>query len=555
LSLLADNIYSERLTFIRELIQNSLDAYGNNTEKRIEITLSQNQIELMDFACGMSYDFLKDDFKKIGHQFKKENSIGFYGIGRLSIWKIKPEKVEIFTKTTQEKEVNHLIWKDLGQYTLRKISLPCPKSFTKYRITLTQPIYISDIRDYITRNLKCNIEITLHDRDTNKTLQINPLDEFLKNVLYFHETQEYTFYILRSSWYTKIYSKGILVKTIYSFDNFAIDFKRNITTLSRDNVLVTFDEVKEIIESEVKRILLDKDKLIGLRTIILEFLSKIGNSELKKLYPITENLRVRDIKLPYVLVPNDVNDVVLEKIKTKGLIPVLCSTKEYEVFAKYCNSLEMIYSQLIETKGKDMSTQFEESIRNLEALEEKIKSIVERLKREKPTQKLDFESLGRLIEKYQNETPKELKVIAKLKYIRDGFIAIAKLEDDKIVAYADTTNDKIVLNYSNSFVKMCLDHNREDLLLSTLIHEMVHLLGYHEHNQDFQAIYSSILHEMYKEMIQNQIVFSAKMSPHKVGAKGKRYIQHRINVPREISKALGNKKAKVRVTLEILETE
>jgi len=555
LSLLADNIYSDKLTFVRELIQNSLDAYGNNPEKKIEIEISENQIEIMDYACGMSYEFLKSDFKRIGHQFKHGNSIGFYGIGRLSIWKVKPTKVELFTKTENEKKASYLIWKDLGQYTLSKVTLPCPTSFTKYRITVNHPFSIYEIKDYITRNMKNDVVITLRDTVLNRVEMFNPKEEFNKRVLYSHETSEYVFYVLSSTWYTKIYSKGILAKTIYSFDNFAIDFKENITTLSRDNILVSFDKIKEILEKEVKEILLNDEKLMGLRTIILEFLGKCGNVNLKLLYPITKDLRIKDIKPPYVLVPNDVNDVILEKIKAKGFYPVLCTTKEYEVFAKYCNSLDAIFNQLIETKGKDISHKFEQSIRNLEDMEIRIKKIVERLKKNMPSRALDFESINRMIERAKDSTHKELKVLAKLKLIRDGFISVVELEDSNVVAYADAVNDKVVLNYANSFVKMCLDHNREDLLLSTLVHEMVHLLGYSEHNQDFNAVYTTILHEFYKEMIQNQIVFESRMSPHKVGAKGKRYVQHRVNVPREVSKLLGNKKAKVRVTLEILETE
>lgn len=91
LTFLRDNIYqSPKTAFVKELISNSLDVHvENNITRSIEITLPNmfsNLLIIRDFGTGLSPEFMSNKYTQVGFSTKedKEESLGAYGIGRLS---------------------------------------------------------------------------------------------------------------------------------------------------------------------------------------------------------------------------------------------------------------------------------------------------------------------------------------------------------------------------------------------------------------------------------------------------------------------------------------
>ena len=91
LTFLRDNIYqSPKTALVKELISNSLDVHvENNITRPIEITLPNmfsNLLIIRDFGTGLSPEFMSNKYTQVGFSTKedKEESLGAYGIGRLS---------------------------------------------------------------------------------------------------------------------------------------------------------------------------------------------------------------------------------------------------------------------------------------------------------------------------------------------------------------------------------------------------------------------------------------------------------------------------------------
>lgn len=134
----AKQLYSERLSFLREAFQNASDSKA--TEFSVDI--SKQMIIIKDNGSGMSYDFMKNEFNNIGKRFKdNEGNIGQYGIGRLSFWSLIAEEkkgavvynghVEIYTCNGDEQ--TNIVWKNLANYEIAKSEPKIPKG-TEVRI-------------------------------------------------------------------------------------------------------------------------------------------------------------------------------------------------------------------------------------------------------------------------------------------------------------------------------------------------------------------------------------------------------------------------------------
>jgi len=98
------NLYSNVPAVLSELIANAWDA--DSTEVRI--TISDNEIEILDNGCGMNEEDINTKFLNVGYQRRKKSSddltpklkrkvMGRKGIGKLSIFSIA-EHIEVYTK-------------------------------------------------------------------------------------------------------------------------------------------------------------------------------------------------------------------------------------------------------------------------------------------------------------------------------------------------------------------------------------------------------------------------------------------------------------------------
>jgi hypothetical protein len=91
LTFLRDNIYqAPKTALVKELVSNALDVHvENNITRPIEITLPNmfsNLLIIRDFGTGLSPEFMSNKYTQVGFSTKedKEESLGAYGIGRLS---------------------------------------------------------------------------------------------------------------------------------------------------------------------------------------------------------------------------------------------------------------------------------------------------------------------------------------------------------------------------------------------------------------------------------------------------------------------------------------
>jgi HSP90 family molecular chaperone len=139
LSLLAENLYSEKRIFIRELVQNAHDAIKRNGtdfrggEIRIRVDPKRSLISFSDNGDGMDRAGLEDYLSTIGtgatRLARNEGLIGYFGIGFLSAF-IVADRVEVTTKRRGEQDCWR--WVNAGdrEYTISKLP-SCDHSGTR----------------------------------------------------------------------------------------------------------------------------------------------------------------------------------------------------------------------------------------------------------------------------------------------------------------------------------------------------------------------------------------------------------------------------------------
>lgn len=109
-------LYSKpRNAILRELVSNAYDAtvdLDENAEKRALVIITPKNVIIQDFGTGMSPDFMKDGYTKIGFSTKRDNekAIGGFGLGRISVLSyVKTYTVETIYEGIKSK---YLIYKD-----------------------------------------------------------------------------------------------------------------------------------------------------------------------------------------------------------------------------------------------------------------------------------------------------------------------------------------------------------------------------------------------------------------------------------------------------------
>lgn len=118
--LIGESIYPDSYAFIRELIQNSVDACNRIKEKHthltpkitINIDAAGNYIEVVDEGDGMSKSIIKNHFSVLGKSISQEfndnsgkfNLISKFGIGFISTF-IVAEKVVVSTKSEEDDHI------------------------------------------------------------------------------------------------------------------------------------------------------------------------------------------------------------------------------------------------------------------------------------------------------------------------------------------------------------------------------------------------------------------------------------------------------------------
>jgi hypothetical protein len=245
--ILADKLYSDKHDPFRELIQN---AYGAGAT-RIEIVLADNMVTFKDNGKGMSYGFVLNEFGKIGMQ-TTENRMGYFGVGRLSVFKIG-ESVEVYTETAGG-ERTKVVWTDILKATAEQVE-PTGSPGTEYRIWLLPGTFIGQfgLANYLENNVFLK----------NLTIVINgshfPLTELGKNGAALEgrtkklttkdgKTGEYEYDMYPNNHfsYVHVLEKGLRVTEVQFPLGGHIDFHGSIKTASRNESVLDDTDIVEM---------------------------------------------------------------------------------------------------------------------------------------------------------------------------------------------------------------------------------------------------------------------------------------------------------------------
>lgn len=133
ISLLSENLYSNPGVYIREVLQNAVDAItahkkvNDDLEGVVNFELHSNTLIIEDNGIGLTLEDIHTFLSVIGQSSKRKNSelssndfIGRFGIGLLSCF-IVCDEITLITKSIHSDETYEWKGKNDGTYTIKKI--------------------------------------------------------------------------------------------------------------------------------------------------------------------------------------------------------------------------------------------------------------------------------------------------------------------------------------------------------------------------------------------------------------------------------------------------
>ncbi|MGC8538944.1 MAG: hypothetical protein ACP5MK_03700 [Candidatus Micrarchaeia archaeon] len=261
----AKQIYTNKLTFLREALQNAIDS-GSET---FEVTIGEKEIVMKDGGAGMSSDFLKRQFGEIGGKTKNNGEIGSFGEGRLSYYMPLVSKdrneniiynghVEIITADGRQK--SRFVWNTLSTYEVLEEN-PTTERGTTIIIKSEKPLDISadEARKYLGKiavdiDKKIDIEVNgahVANAYSLGTPAYSGTDAFANKTNGKRSKYSYRCYVNDGSNTLVIAEKGLYVTQIPSAVGGVINFtgpadktgNSGITTLNREGIILDADEI------------------------------------------------------------------------------------------------------------------------------------------------------------------------------------------------------------------------------------------------------------------------------------------------------------------------
>ncbi|NMM62584.1 HSP90 family protein [Clostridium sp. P21] len=133
ISLLSENLYKDKNVFLREILQNAVDAItarkniSDDEKDIINFELFEDTLVVEDNGIGLSKDDIENFLSVIGQSSKRKeilkgDFIGRFGIGLLSCF-IVCDEITIITKKFNSKEVFKWVGKSDGTYEMKKLDI------------------------------------------------------------------------------------------------------------------------------------------------------------------------------------------------------------------------------------------------------------------------------------------------------------------------------------------------------------------------------------------------------------------------------------------------
>jgi len=570
--LLAKDLYRDSMSFLRELTQNSADAIEkrracencsskwlkkeSDFKGEISWTIDNDNLTLTetDNGIGMDYEFVKEDWKKVGKSFKMGNEIGMYGVGRLSLWQIAES---IFIRTNDVE----IRWNSIPEYKITQ-KAERVKGLTitiKFKPDHRYSLDSSSITSYLEENTNLEtMTIKVNDEEIQKRSLGYAFKEQIEDELatvYFKEPKEYDDTI-------DVFERGLLVKSVYTTSISAMmDFGKTVKTLSRESLTITDSKIQEVCMKALKAIIMRNMDDPELRNIYFNQLKKFAKSiayyayrfedkDLAERLPISDRL-LREYKGFYY----SKDCVLVERAKDKNINVLVIETDEEEA----CCDLVGL-KPLTDIKDK-LSTKF--FVKNTDNAKGKrilmgcanfMEYLTTLMKKYPQTVKngtvIRMDRLRLVETKYKNsgiglDSQTMAKGAGDIKYTL-GSLAFGEANNKFIVAWQ--SGGYTVLNLNNDLVQTLLETERLDLIQETLIHEFTHLLGFYGHDETFVMTYNTIFHEYLKDRAKSSVVFETNAQ---INAVGDKYQQASLKIPANAVKKLNLKKGqKIIILLE-----
>jgi len=500
--LLSVHLYRDKLSFLRELIQNSYDAGAT----RVVVELKDDMIIVRDNGVGMTYEFLKNDFRRVGKSFKtSDNQIGFYGIGRLSIWLVA-ERATIRSRNAM------LYWNDISEYTLEKVD--GDYKGTEFIIYLKKKLDYWDIYYYLRRNIALPIEIILKSGDIRK--QIHSIAESFP---YRYSSRKYkadVYFVKADGWGSlRVFENGLLVEDkLVNNINCIVNFHKRIRTLSRESSTISNLEIYRVLaEALLNMPPTSQRELSSTIVAVASYLYSHGDEglaeQLAKIVYFGDNTLsffasagfYYSEPSPLVARARDKRFNVLVSTDPQML---LC----FEIAG--LRKLDEIRDQLIEEfnlhKLKDQTKKMLEYSNKVMS---KLNSLVEDLRRE-----VTISEVGKVLKEHHLEkiesVLKNMEMFPMRLRAEEGFttlgnLAVGSHDDPSIVAFEH--NGMIVFNVNSEIVKVALEMERFDILEEVILHEFVHSLGFKWHDDAFMSVYNYFRHKLLIERAKRTRLF------------------------------------------------
>ncbi|MGC9156695.1 MAG: ATP-binding protein [Candidatus Micrarchaeia archaeon] len=520
------SIYKNKLSFVREIIQNALDAGATV----LSISVSPNMLLFQDNGKGMSRDFIQKEFSQVGFKFKDdaESQRGRYGFGRLSYWALIAKEnndgsISYSGSITIQTGNTVVEWKQIGKYVVKESN-----EFIDGTRVIIEGAKISgnELKNYLNGILVgggTSLEVNINGKKVEVSLAPLRVYRYDNSFWYDGDFRQLDYEVgFTHSNELVIAEKGIRIKSIelpFMLGGY-VDFKPRgndtVTTLSREDTKIYDWEIYNAYKEALIRFLSEwkKEDLLNEREKIIKaaewFISQ-GRAKPSDFLDVIivetgeGKLSIRElIKIPNTIwALKSANEEFVKRAVDSGYTVIIIDEDLVPFFAGIPSISDIDLSRSYAVRGIKAEVE-KEALKFIENYMPRIQELVNKLQNYQETA---FSSVvrGKVISIKSNfDSVTSPQIADKIVKLSEGIsiggveIYFAELDDPSIEAFE--YKGKICFNLTNSEVKSILSRSSENEgallgLLGIFMHEYVHLLGYSFHNEAFASLYTRLVTE------------------------------------------------------------